>query len=172
MSKLHVVGEQRTLADLAPSLLRSRLSKTVRADALDAIRRANPGLDLDDLAPGTVIVVPAVEGLRADAAAADPLRQGADDLVDRVRDGVEALTKAAEAAEEARKAEKEAVQALLGSSLVQRLASQSSELATNVDATRSTLKNDDAESRRQLAELHEAAQGWFSDLDGLRALMS
>jgi hypothetical protein len=171
MSKLFVVGEQRTLADLAPALLRSRVSKKVRESALDALARANPGLDLDRLKPGTVVVVPAVEGLRSEVRDGDPVHRAVEEMVVQVRDGIETLVAAAEAAEEARAADRKNAQELLGSSMVERLSSQSEELKGNVESARATLKNDDGDARRQLASLHEAAQEWSAGLDELRSLL-
>jgi hypothetical protein len=171
MPKLFVVGAQKTLAELAPALLRSRIPARVRDSALDAIRRANPGLDLDRITPGTVVLVPEVEGLRPALRETGPVDQVADDLVSQVRDGLEALVAAADAAEEARAAEKRDSQELLASSLVQRLSAQSAELAANVDSVRATHKRDDVDGRRQLAQLHEAAQEWGADLETLRSLL-
>ncbi len=171
MPKLFVVGAQKNLAELMPALLKSRTSATVRATALDAIKRANPSLDLDRITPGTVVVVPAVEGIKPSLRADDPVDQVADDLAERVREGIGALVAATKAAGETHQLEWQEAQELLGSSLVQRLASQSQELAANVDSARATIKADASDGRRQLAELAEAADGWTAELDALRRLM-
>ena len=90
MPKLFVVGDQKNLAELASVLLRARTSATARESALEAIRHANPSLDFDRIAPGTVVVVPPFGGAK-DASSQDPLRRAADDLVTRVEEGVASL---------------------------------------------------------------------------------
>jgi hypothetical protein len=171
MPNLFVVGTEKNLAELAPSLLRSRTSAAVRESALDAIREANPGLDFDRITPGTVVLVPPVEGVRPAAVTGDPVHQAADDLIARVRDGVDALVAGADAAEEQRALDKKEAQELFGTALVKRLSGQSAELATNIESVRATFKQDDVEARRQLTGVHESRDVWTADLDALRALL-
>jgi hypothetical protein len=171
MPNVFVVGPEKNLAELAPSLLRSRTSAAVRESALDAIRSANPSLDFDRLTPGTVVLVPPIDGVKPAAAAEDPLHQAADDLVARVRDGIEALVVAAEAAEEQRVLDKKEAQDLFGTALVKRLADQSAELAANIESVRATFRQDDVEARHQLDAVHEAADTWAADLESLRDLL-
>jgi hypothetical protein len=170
MPKLFVVGDQKNLAELAPALLRSRTSAAVRESALDAVRRANPSLDFDRIAPGTVVVVPRFDGAK-DASSEDPVRRAADDLITRVEEGVGTLAAAAEAAEEQRGVEKKAAQELFGSAAVKRLASQLPGLAANVDSVRATFKEDDAAAKKQVGGLGEAQQLWAEDLETLRGLL-
>ena len=171
MPNLFVVGDEKNLADLAPSLLRSRTSAAARASALEAIRRANPGLDFDRIQPGTVVLVPPEVAVRRPAADADPVRQAADGLAGTVREGVKALAAASEAAEEQRALEQKAAQGLLGSRLLERLAAGNPELKANVASVRATLEADDAEARRQLGSLREAGEAWTAELDALRTLL-
>jgi hypothetical protein len=171
MPNVFVVREQQKLADLAPALLRSRSSARVRESFLDAVRRANPGLDFDRIEPGAVVLVPAVEGVNPSAVASDPVHQAVGDLADRVGAAVTSLLAGAEAAEEQRVLEKKETQELLGGALVQRLAAQAPELASHIDSVRSTFKADDVEARHQLNALREAAQGWETDLEVLRSLL-
>lgn len=170
MSNLFVVRDQKNLAELAAALLRSRTSATLRESALDAIRRANPGLDFDHLAPGTVVVVPPVEGARAESKD-DPVRPVAQDLVARLRDGVGSIVASAELSEEERLAEKKGIQELFGSSMVRRLAGDVPELAENIESVRATLKEDDKAAKRQLDELRRSQQLWGEDLDALDSLL-
>jgi hypothetical protein len=169
MPRLFVVSDQKDLAELAPALLRTRISAAARESALDAVRRANPSLDFDRLAPGTVVVVPRVDG--AKDAFQDPVRSAADDIIARVEEGVASLVAAAEAAEEQRGIEKKEVQDLFGSAAIKRLAGQLPELAADVDSVRATFKDDDAAARQQISGLREAQQLWAEDLKTLRGLL-
>lgn len=56
-----VVNTETTLAELRGRALAPGLSEALRAKADDAIRLANPGLDLARLTPGTVVVLPSDE---------------------------------------------------------------------------------------------------------------
>ena len=171
MPNFFVVGAEKSLAELAPTLLRSRTSASVRESALEAIRRANPGLDFDRIEPGTVVLVPPEVAVRPAAADADPLRQAADGLVATVREGVKTLTAASEAAEEQRVQEAREMQKLLDSELVWRLSDQDPQLRANAESVLATLEQDDAETRRQLAGLQDAGEHWAADLDALRTLL-
>jgi hypothetical protein len=170
MPKLFVVGDQKNLAELAPSLLRARTSATVRESALDAVRRANPSLDFDRITPGTVVVVPHFDGAK-DVSSQDPVHRAADDLIARVEEGIVTLVAAAEAAEEQRGVEKKEAQDLFGSAAVKRLAGQVPELAANVESVRATFKEDDAAARKQIGGLREAEPLWAEDLKTLRGLL-
>lgn len=169
MPNLFVVKDQKNLAELAPALLRPRTSATVRESALDAIRRANPGLDFDRITPGTVVLVPAVNGTRP-RAPDDPVRQVADDLVARVRDGIESLLVSAEATEESRAAEKKEAQELFATALVKRLAAQFPDLSSNIDSVRATYRQDDVAAKKQLEDLRQSRELWAEDLAALHSL--
>lgn len=168
MRSIYVVGSQTNLTELTAVLIRKRTAASTRDKAIAAIVAANPGLDLEHLRPGLVVVVPPVEGVRPPAD--EPVSAVADDLVQRVRDGMAAVLGAAEQAEEARLEEKKAAQELLGSAQVKRVAESVPELAANIDSVRATFKEDDAVSRRALGELREAQEVWDSDLKDLRGV--
>jgi hypothetical protein len=169
MPNLFVVTDQRTLADLSGAVLRSRTSAGVRKAALEAIRRANPTLDLDHLSPGTVVVIPPVPGARA--AADDPIGQAVEDLVERVQDGLASLSAGTEGAAKARETELQEARDLFTSDLVKRLAASTPEVKANVASVRATQKQDDADANRALVELRESLDGWTAELDTLRGLL-
>lgn len=169
MPNLFVVTDQKDVSAVARSVLTSRASAATRSAAVEAIRRANPQLDLESLQPGTVVIVPRVTGLKARAE--DPVGDVTGDLAERVREGLEALVSAAQAGEEQRVTEKKEAQEVLGSASVKRLAASSPELEENVASVRATFKQDDAEAKRQLAAMDAAAQRWAADLEALRGLL-
>lgn len=172
MPKLHVVDADTTLAELTPTLLLARTSGAARKEAVAALRRANPGLDLDRLTSGTVLVVPEVEGLRSSVREADPVSRSADELFDRISEGVKSLVAASEAGEQTEHQESKETRALVSSPVVERMASQSDELAANVESLNATLEADAEEARRRLGELREAAEAWTTGLTALRGLLS
>jgi hypothetical protein len=168
MPSLFVVGAEKNLKELTPTLIRARTAAAKRDAALEAIVRANPHLDFDRLTPGDVVVLPPVEGVKKSAD--EPVSTTADDLVQRLRDGMEALARAAELAEEARAQEKKDAQDVLGSAMVKRLSATVPELSANVESVRATFKQDDLDARRALSDLRASLETWTADLDALHGL--
>lgn len=169
MPNLFVVGTERSLADLADSVLLKRTAAATRATALDAIRAANPGLDLDRIDPGTVVVLPDVKGLRR-VSAGEPVHDAAADLVTRVKEGIGGLLAAAEVAEEQRRTERHEAEDVVRDPVVKSLASQVPELAANLKSLRRSWEVEDAEAERAMVSLRQAADGWVSDLETLSRL--
>jgi hypothetical protein len=169
MPNLFVVTDQKTLADLGGAVLRPRTSARVRDAALEAIRQANPNLDFDHLAPGTVVVLPPVPGVRA--AEDDQAGQAVDDLLDRVLEGLSSLGEATEVAAKARETELREARDLFTSDIVKRLAASVPEVKANIGSVRTTQKQDDADANRALGELREAVDGWSAELETLRGLL-
>jgi len=169
MTNLFVVGAQKDLAELAPDLLRARTSARVRDAALVAIRLANPGLDLDAITPGTVVVVPAVPGVKAQAVGA-PVRGPADDLSARVKDGVAMLVAATESAQKQVLLERGEAANLFADPIVKRLSAQVPELAANIESVRDTLEADGAAAEQAVSQVHESAELWIADLEGVRSV--
>lgn len=169
MPKLFVVRDQRNLAELGPALLKGRPSAALKESAFEAIRRANPSLDLDKLTPGTVVMLPPLEGAR-DTSSQDPAQTAAGDLLTRVRSALDSLSRAADSAEEQRVAERKEAQGVLGNAVVKRLSSQVPALAANLESQRAGSKDEDVSARKQLAALNAAQQEWEADLEVLRKL--
>ena len=95
MPNIFVAQDRINLEELGDALLLSRVSAKNRRHALLEIQRANPGLNFDRIDPGTVVVVPPVEGLKA-RSTEDPIGTAADDQIQRLTAGLDSLTAAAE----------------------------------------------------------------------------
>ena len=169
MPNLFVVTDEADLAGLARSVLKPRTTPAVREVAIDAIRRANPALDLERLRPGMVVVIPPVPGTRP--AADDPAGKAVGDLVARIQDGMEALVRGAEAGLAARDAERRESRDLFESAIVQQLAANTPEIARNIESVEAAFEEDDTGAKRAMGDLREALDGWAADLDGLRGLL-
>jgi hypothetical protein len=170
MPNVFVAHDRIDLAGLGDALLLSRVSAKNREHALLEIQRANPGLNFDRIDPGTVVVVPPVEGLRA-RSTADPIGVAADDQIQRLIDGIDGLAVAAEQGEENRKAETVRQLAALDAILATGVPNQVPELAQIADSARSTLKQDATAGRVQLDSLHAARDSWLEQLAQLRGLL-
>jgi hypothetical protein len=169
MPNLFVVGAERNLEALADTVLRRRIAAATRVSALEAIRAANPGLDLDRIDPGTVVLVPDVKGVRP-VAAAEPVQDTARDLVARVKEGIDALLAAGDAAEEQRRLERQEAEEVFADPVMKKLSKQVPELVANLKSVRKSMEAEDAEAEQALESLRQSADGWAADLEGLGSL--
>lgn len=169
MPNLFVVGAERNLDALADVVLRKRTAVATRASALEAIRAANPGLDLDRIDPGTVVLLPDVKGVRP-VAADEPVHDTAGDLVARMKDGIGELLAAGEAAEEQRRIERHEAEEVFGDPVVKKLSSQVPELVANLKSVRKSLEAEDAGAEQAQESLRQSADDWAADLEALGSL--
>jgi hypothetical protein len=169
MPNLFVVGAERNLADLADTVLRKRTAAATRESALEAIRTANPGLDLDRIDAGTVVLLPDVKGVKP-VAAGEPVHDTAGDLVARVKEGIGVLLGAGEVAEERRRLERHEAEEVFADPMVKKLSSKVPELAANLKSVRKSLTAEDAEAEQALESLRQSADGWAADLEALGSL--
>lgn len=170
MPNLFVVTTERDLASLARSVLLARVSAANREAALEAIRRANTHVDLDDLREGTVLTIPDAAGVRA-SARDDPAGEVGDDLLARTQEGLALLVDASERAEGTRRTDQKEAFALFDSNEVQRLARSDRQLGATIEQVRRTFEADDAEAEQQGLALRRAAERWGVELDELRGLL-
>jgi hypothetical protein len=170
MPNVFVAQNRINLEELGDALLLSRLPAKKRQHALLEIQRANPGLDFDRIDPGTVVVVPPVEGLKA-RSAEDPIGATADEQIQRLTDGLDGLIAAAERGEVNRKAETQRHFAALDALLATGVPAQVPELAQIAESARDTLKQDVRAGRVQLDSLRAARETWLEQLTQLRGLL-
>jgi hypothetical protein len=168
MPKLFVITDQVDATALSHAVIGSRVGEAKREQAIAALRRANPGLDLDRLRPGMVIVVPELPDV-VDRTV-DPVDASLDDLLDRSREQVMALLAGADEAEVRRRAEADAARELLGSAEVRRLSGRLPELKENAAAAAARLEQEDRDAGEDAAAIREAVERWLPELEKLRAL--
>lgn len=165
-----VVEEATDLPGLTDRLLRANTSAATREAAARALRDANPGVDLDALRPGTVVVVPELHGgLRR---IGDVVGAGFDAATERVDTELAGLAAAFDSAEERAAAAREQAQAALADPGVKR-ALRGNEIRREVAARLKERVAEDEEQaarRRELADAVTAA--WTEDLADLRRLWS
>lgn len=169
-SRLFVVGDERSLDDLQSSLFKSRLSARVRTEALEALRRANPGLDLDHVDRGTVVFVPDTDAVRPKASDS-PAGDAADERVAALAEALDALLQGAEDGEKARREEGDEARRVLDNDVVRKLAGRQKPLAENLKSVAAVLDADDADAHQQLVRAREAQAQWLEELQELRGLL-
>ncbi|MEU6164322.1 hypothetical protein [Streptomyces tanashiensis] len=162
-----VVEQEKTLAALTTRLLKARTAKAVKEKAAQAIRAANPALDLDHLQPGMVVVVPRLAEARAAEDDDDPVDEFLDVLLSRVGREVVELLQAAESALEAEQAELATTAEILDDEDIEEAAQNDPMLQENLDSLRSSLESDAETAQRNTDILRDGAEQWHSDLDDL-----
>ena len=168
MPKLFVITDQADALALSHAVIGSRVGDVKRQAAIEALRRANPGVDLDRLRPGMVIVVPDLPDV-VDRAV-DPVDASLDDLLERSREQVMALLAGADEAEVHRRREAEASRELLGSPDIRRLSGRIPRLKENAAAAAARLEQEDRNAEQDATAIREAVERWLPELEKLRAL--
>lgn len=169
MPVLIVHGES-TLADLRHRLVGRSGPADLPDDVVDAIRRANRDVDLDDLRRGTVLTIPDHPDLRA--AADDP----ADDPDDVLAQGLRAMVSAlgdvvatsGEAAGQQARVEAEdrtTVRKALGLRAVQDAARDDPDLQAELERVKDRLALADEQADEAAADRERALATWRDDLD-------
>lgn len=171
MPRVFVVTDEPDIVAVAKSLLGARVAAAKRDAAIDAIRRANPALDLDRLQPGAVVFVPEgpdMPARTAGAGPADPVADALDDLVARTSDALAALAVGFDAGEERRRADAEATVAVLKSPEVRKATAGNPALKENTAAVARTLAADDAAAGKDREAMGAAQKDWLEQLAVLR----
>jgi hypothetical protein len=164
---LIVSDEQQDVAKIATSLLARNAGAAARDSAVAALRRANPGVDLDRLRPGAVLVVPDLPA--AADRVPDPVADVLDDLTGRASTAVETLLADLGRSEALRRADAEGTRAILDSDDVRR-ALQDPTAARNAELLARSLEEDDVTAKQQRTATSRAAKQWLTELTDLRKL--
>ncbi|MFF7778359.1 hypothetical protein ACFZCG_28580 [Streptomyces tanashiensis] len=162
-----VVEQEKTLTALTTRLLKARTAKAVKEKAEQAIRAANPALDLDHLRPGMIVVVPRFPEGREDEDDDQYVGEFLNVFLSRLGREVDGLVEAAKSALEVAKAELETTAKVLDVDEVQDAAQNDSTLQGNLDSLRSFLEGDAEIAEENTAILLNGAEQWYTDLDDL-----
>jgi len=173
MPRLHVITTEKTEDALLRAVLGARPSAARKAAAAEALRRANPSLDLSALTAGTVVVVPTIEGARRDGNSndSDLVGEAATSALDAASAGIDALLTATKEGERERRLERKEAEELFDSEGVRELQQRVPELEENIASVRREFERDEAVSEEQRAALAEAAEQWRAELEQLRGLL-
>ncbi|MGZ9929438.1 hypothetical protein ACXNSR_06040 [Streptomyces sp. NC-S4] len=163
-----VVDQEKTVTALAARLVKTRTSKAAKEQAAQAIRDANPGLDLDRLRPGMIVRVPPLPEARDDVP--DVVNEALSPLFDQIRTELDALIRTANSALEADTAERGATAEILDAEAVQAAAQNDPLLQYNLERVRQTLTDDGQTADENTASLINGTEQWFTDLDDLSTL--
>lgn len=164
-----IVEQEQNVTALAARLLKARTSKAATERAVRAIREANPGLDLDRLRPGAVVVVPPLKEARTSAG--DLVEPAVAEIVDQLKEALNTLADGARTALEADRAEREDTAKVFDSDEVNRAAEGDSVLRNALDVLSGTLNEDEDSAVRNTEILLNGIERWAQDLDDLSGLV-
>ncbi|MFE5631360.1 hypothetical protein [Streptomyces sp. NPDC056543] len=162
-----VVEQEKTVAALVSRLVKARTPKAGKEQAAQAIREANPGLDLDRLRPGMIVVVPRLDEARDPDPDPDLVDAALYGLIEQVRRELDALVLAAQSAETDAKAELAAMREVIGDEAVQTAAQQDDTLQGYVDGLPAALDQEEQTVSEVTASLINGIEQWYTDLDDL-----
>jgi hypothetical protein len=168
-----IVGNENTFSQLESRLIAGRASAAKRAKVADAIRRANPNVDLEDLQPGMVLTVPdmAEVRIRGNLSVDATSRSAIDEVGSQLEAALES-TRVRTGAETRRGRERRsAVLAAMDSSELARAAKSNKELSAAIDKTRLSVAKDEELDKERSRLTEQAFAEWTGDLDALRELL-
>ncbi|MER7539687.1 hypothetical protein ABTX77_33645 [Streptomyces sp. NPDC097704] len=163
-----VVEQEKTLAALTTRLLKARTAKAAKEKAAQAIREANPGLDLDHLRPGMIVVVPRLAEARDEDD--DLVDQSLDLFLAEVRAEVDTLLDATNDSLTSEKEELETTAKVLDVMEVQQAAQDDPVLQNNLESLRSSIEGDQEAATENTDTLLNGIEQWYTDLDDLSTL--
>ena len=166
---LYVVKESADLKALTGKLLEPRARRAVRDAAIDKLRRANPTLDLDNLRPGTIVVVPAMEGRRRNIdtsgeSATEALAESLTGALDSLAEGTGNAVKEA-------KAHLKATRRVLDSDPIKRAAERDQEFGETIRAWAESSERDLERESAQADAAKETVAEWKDELESLKKML-
>ncbi len=168
-----VVGNEKNFAALRPRLFSGKASATATAEAAEAVRKANPGVDLDNLAPGTVLVVPEAPNLtvRGDLSLDDTTKNAVANAAELGKKALEGIAEGAAKREAETRVERRHVLKELDSIGRETTRPRELGLAKELETARKAIAEEDERAKERASVLKEARAEWTAGLDALKDLV-
>jgi hypothetical protein len=168
-----VVGTEKNFSALRPVLFEGRVSAATAAGAAEAIKEANPQVDLDKLEPGTVLTVPeGVPGVKVEAEPAVVVSTGPEGpvgaLPSRGKVELDALAAAAKARDAAARAERKRLDKAFDSPKLAAAMKRDKQLAADVESARNAMAEEEGKAKERAAELKKAQAEWQTGLASMQ----
>jgi hypothetical protein len=168
-----VVGTEKNFSALRPVLFEGRVSAATAAGAAEAIKEANPQVDLDKLEPGTVLTVPeGVPGVRVEPEPAVVVSTGPEGpvgaLPSRGKVELDALAEAAKARDAAARAERKRLDKAFESPQLAAAMKRDKQLAADVESARNAMAEEEGKAKERAAELKKAQADWQAGLASMQ----
>jgi hypothetical protein len=168
-----VVGAEKNFAALRPRLFTGRVSTRIVGEVADAIRAANPHVNLDKLTPGVVLTIPDAPRVRLER------DLSLDEATRRAIEGLGTVGKAqlddvfgrAKAREEEDAAERKRLSAALDGRNLAAATRSDPQLKENIAFVRGLLQELDGAAKQRSAMLKEAQSEWAAELEKLTSTL-
>jgi hypothetical protein len=166
-----VVGTESNLEGLHGRLFSGKVSGATAKRVAEAMRIANPGVDLDALRPGTVLTVPDLPevALRGDISLDSGTKDAADAILANAKEMLAALVDTADRLRRDATVERRRVGKAMDGREVQAAAAEDKDLAADLDETRRAMDEEEAAAKERAASLKKAQDSWTKELDAFRA---
>ena len=168
-----IVGRDTSFERIAGNLLRSGVTPEAVTDLRRTLLEANPGLDLDRLAPGTVIDVPRRPGVQVpsgDGSLASTVRDGIGGLQGELKEQLALIAQVAEAGLVNAASERDETLQMLGQQDVNAAFGRNPALAQALKATLPIMAADREETERTREVVRKAVDLWSGELAALDRL--
>ncbi len=168
-----VVGTEKNFTALRPRLFTGRVPTAAAREIKEAVAKANPDADLDDLQPGTVLTIPDAPRLavRGDLSLDETPKRALEAVAVAGAQALEELAAAAQAAERERGAERKRLAAALDSRELDATMRKEAGLKRDVEATRAAVAEEEARANDRAAALKRAQSEWTEEMTALRELL-
>jgi hypothetical protein len=165
-----VVGTETNLEGLHSRLFATKPSGAAAKRVAEAMRAANPGVDLDALRPGTVLTVPDLPevALRGDLSLDSGTRDAADAILANAKEMLGGLVDMADRVRRDATVERRRVAKTMDGREVQAAAAEDKDLAADLDETRKAMDEEEAGAKARAASLKKAQDSWTKELDAFR----
>jgi hypothetical protein len=168
-----IVGTETNLAALRSRLFSGKVSNTTMSEVSDAIRTANPHVDLNALQPGTVLTVPDLPkvSVRGDVSLDQTSKQAIAAILATVGTTLEQLTASARTREVDDAGERKQLAKALTAKDLDAAARTDKAVAASLKAARDGLAAEEALAKDRVAGLDQARVEWSGELEALKKLL-
>ncbi len=167
-----IVGAEKNLSQLKSRLFKGRVSNASFSKVAEAVRRANPQVDLDRLAPGTVLTIPEMPEVhvRGDLSVDEITKAAIDQVSEQFNAALQSVGNASSARAKAAKARRTRASRAIESASVKKEARSNKELGAEVKAVKQAIAAQQEVDKRNSALTKQAIRQWSKDLEDLRSL--
>lgn len=169
-----VVGTEKNFAALKPRLLGGRASRTSVREVTEAVRAANPDVDLNRLEPGTILTIPDVPHvtLAGDLSFDDMTKSVLKGIAESGATILAGLAATAQGREREAAAERKKLRASLEAFEVGALAGADAAFKADLTAVQQAVQTADEEAKARTVALRKAREEWTADLETLKEMVS
>ena len=168
-----VVGSEKNFAAVRARVATGTVSGAAAKRIAEAFRMANPGVDLDKLQPGTILVVPDLPELKArgNITLDDGVMKAADFALANATEALDGLVETAARQRREAGVERRRIAKAMDAGEVREIADRIPGLLEDLEMARRALEADEAVEKEHAAALKKAQGQWTEDLKAFRELL-